>query len=390
MINGQLGIYLDNAATTALKPEVLEVMMPYLTGNYGNPSGIYKEGRNAKAAIDNARVQAAKAINANVKEIYFTGSGTEANNWAIMSFAHANKHKGNHIITSAIEHHAVLHPCEQLEKAGFSVTYVPVDKFGKVSVEDIANAITDKTILISIMFANNEIGTIQPIEEIGRIAKERNIVFHTDAIQAIDTIEIDVNKLNIDMLSLSAHKFGGPKGVGALYIRTGINAGTVMFGGGQERNRRAGTENVAAIAGLGKAIELAVKNRAEKADKLKRLRDYLVEKVLNEIPDIIYNGHPTDRLAGNANFCFKYIEGESLLLMLDMKGVSASSGSACTSGSLDPSHVLLAIGLEHEIAHGSLRLTLSEDTTTEQIDYTVETLKDIVKRLRELSPLYEA
>jgi len=380
-------IYLDNAATTPLKPEVLEVMLPYLTGNFGNPSGVYKEGRYAKAALDNSRTQVAKALNTNPKEIYFTGSGTEANNWAILSFARANKHKGNHIITSVIEHHAVLHPCKQLEKEGFLVTYLPVDKFGKVSVEDVEKAICDKTILITIMFANNEIGTIQPIEEIGKIAFNRKIAFHTDAIQAVDTIPLDVDKLGVSMMSISAHKFGGPKGIGALYLRSGINAGTIMHGGGQERNRRAGTENVAAIAGFGTAIELAAKNIETKAARLKFLRDKLVEKVLSEIPDVIFNGHPTDRLVGNTNFCFKYIEGESLLLMLDLKGISASSGSACTSGSLDPSHVLLAIGLEHEIAHGSLRLTLSEDITEDDIDYTVEMLKDIVKRLREMSPI---
>jgi len=380
-------IYLDNAATTPLKSEVFDVMLPYLKENFGNPSTIYNEGRAARAAIDESRRTVATAIGANVNEIYFTASGTEANNWAICGFARANQHKGNHIITSKTEHHAVLHPCEQLEKEGFSVTYLDVDKFGRVSPDSIEAAITNDTILISIMFANNEIGTISPIAEIGKIAKSRGIAFHTDAIQATDTIPINVSELSADMLSLSAHKLGGPKGVGSLYIRGGVNAGTIMFGGAQERNRRAGTENVAAIVGFARAIEIAAENAATKSVKLQTLRDKLIGRVLTEIPNCFLNGHPTERLAGNANFCFNFIEGESLLLMLDMKGISASSGSACTSGSLDPSHVLLAIGLEHEVAHGSLRLTLGEETTSEDIDFTVEALKEIVSRLREMSPL---
>ncbi|MCL2838770.1 MAG: cysteine desulfurase NifS [Oscillospiraceae bacterium] len=382
-------IYLDHAATSPLKSEVLDVMMPYLTENFGNPSAeFYKEGRDAKIAVETAREHVAQAIGASVKEIYFTASGTESDNWAICGFARLNKHKGNHIITCSIEHHAVLHPCQQLEKEGFSVTYLKPDKFGRVSPNDIAAAINEQTILISIMFANNEIGTIQPIAEIGAIARARNIAFHTDAVQAIDTIPIDVDKLGVDTLSLSAHKFGGPKGVGALYIRSGTNAGSIMFGGAQERGRRAGTENVAGIVGLGAAIEIAAENAATKADKLKILRDKLIDRVLAEIPEVILNGHPTERLAGNTNFCFRYIEGEGLLLMLDMKGIAASSGSACTSGSLDPSHVLLGIGLEHEIAHGSLRLSLGEETTPQDIDYTVEVLKETVERLRLMSPLY--
>jgi len=380
-------IYLDYAATSPLKNEVLDAMTPYLTGNFGNPSAVYKEGRDAREAVENARRITAQSVGAQAKEIYFTGSGTEADNWAILGFARANRARGNHIITSKIEHHAVLHPCEQLEKEGFKVTYLDVDEFGQVSPNAVTAAITDQTILISIMFANNEIGTIQPIAEIAKIAKSHNVAFHTDAVQTVDTIVIDVAELGVDMLSLSAHKFGGPKGVGALYVRSGVNAGTLLLGGAQERNRRAGTENVAGIVGFGAAIELATRNVSAKSDKLKALRDRLISRVMTEIPEVRLNGHPTERLAGNVNFCFRYIEGESLLLMLDMKGIAASSGSACTSGSLDPSHVLLAIGLPHEIAHGSLRLTVGEDTTVEDIDYTVDALREIVGRLREMSPL---
>jgi len=380
-------IYLDYAATSPLKNEVLDAMMPYLAGNFGNPSAVYKEGRAAREAVENARRITAQSVGAQAKEIYFTGSGTEADNWAILGFARANRARGNHIITSKVEHHAVLHPCEQLEREGFKVTYLDVNEFGQVSPNDVAAAVCDDTILISIMFANNEIGTIQPIAEIAKIAKLHNVTFHTDAVQAVDTIAIDVAELNVDMLSLSAHKFGGPKGVGALYVRSGVNVGTLLLGGAQERNRRAGTENVAGIVGFGAAIELATRNVSAKSDKLKALRDRLISRVMTEIPEVRLNGHPTERLAANANFCFRYIEGESLLLMLDMKGIAASSGSACTSGSLDPSHVLLAIGLPHEIAHGSLRLTVGEDTTVEDIDYTVDALCEIVARLREMSPL---
>ncbi|MGE4284826.1 MAG: cysteine desulfurase NifS, partial [Clostridia bacterium] len=331
----------------------------------------------------------AKALNCNPKEIFFTASGTEADNWAIKGVAFGNRNKGNHIITTAIEHHAILHTCQYLEKEGFEVTYLPVDESGKISLEQLRKAITDKTIMISIMFANNEIGTIQPIEEIGKIAKEKGIYFHTDAVQAIGNIPIDVQKLNVDMLSLSAHKFYGPKGVGALFIKKGVKMHTFVQGGAQERGRRAGTENIAGIVGLAAAIELATNNLESYNKKIKTLRDRLVREVMEKIPYTRINGHPTERLPGNANFSFEFIEGESLLLMLDMKGVAGSSGSACTSGSLDPSHVLLSIGLPHEIAHGSLRLSFGDENTEEDVDYVMEVLPPIVERLREMSPLYE-
>lgn len=382
-------IYADNAATTKVAPEVVDAMLPYFTETYGNPSSIYNEGRTARVAVEKAREQVANAIGASPKEIYFTGSGSEADNWALRSTARALSKKGNHIITSAVEHHAVLHTCQDLEKQGFEVTYLPVDKYGMVSPDDVKAAIKDTTIMISIMFANNEIGTIMPIAEIGKIAKEAGVVFHTDAVQAVGNVEIDVKAMNIDMLSLTAHKFHGPKGCGALYVRQGVKLMSFITGGAQERMRRAGTENVPGIVGLGKAIELATANIKEKQEKLIALRDRYIKKVLETVPYSRLNGHPTERLAGNANISFEYIEGEGLLLSLDMKGIAASSGSACTSGSLDPSHVLLAIGLKHEQAHGSLRTSFGEDTTVEDIDYIVDAIAEIVARLRSMSPLYE-
>lgn len=385
----ETSIYLDNSATTPLKKEVLDAMMPYLTENYGNPSSIYSIGRTAKAAIEAARSQVAEAIGAQPSEIYFTGCGSEADNWAIKGIARAKEKKGKHIITSAIEHHAVLHTLNYLEKQGFEVTYLPVDEYGKISLTDLENAIRPDTILITIMTANNEVGTVEPVREIGEIAGKHKIPFHTDAVQAVGVLEIDVQKMNIDMLSMSAHKFGGPKGVGALYVRNGVRPEIFMHGGAQERARRAGTENVASIVGLGKAIALATRNIPEKAEKLSKLRDYLIENVMEKIPYVKLNGHPTDRLPGNANFSFSYIEGESLLLMLDLNGIAASSGSACTSGSLDPSHVLLALGLPHETAHGSLRISIGDYNTKEDIDKVIEILPGIVQRLRDMSPLYE-
>ena len=382
-------IYVDNAATTKVSPEVLDTMLPFFNETFGNPSSIYAEGRAARVAVENARSQVAAAIGADPKEIYFTGSGSEADNWAIRSTAKALKSKGNHIITSAVEHHAVLHTCQDLEKQGFEVTYLPVDEYGMVSADDVKNAIKDTTILITIMFANNEIGTIMPIAEIGKIAKEAGIVFHTDAVQAIGMVPINVNEMNIDMLSLTGHKFHGPKGSGALYVRKGVKLTSFITGGAQERMRRAGTENVAGIVGLGKAIELATADIEAKQKKLTLLRDTYIKKVLETVPYSRLNGHPIKRLAGNANISFEFIEGEGMLLSLDMKGISASSGSACTSGSLDPSHVLLAIGLKHEEAHGSLRCSFDEENTLEDVDYIVNSLKDIVERLRMMSPLYE-
>lgn len=382
-------IYVDHSATTPLKREVLDVMLPYLTENFGNASTVYAEGRTAKKAISVAREQVAGAIGAAAKEIFFTGSGTEADNWAVRGAAFANRAKGNHIITSAVEHHAVLHTCMALEKEGFEVTYLPVDEYGMVSAQAVKDAITDKTVLVSIMTANNEIGTIMPIEEIGKITKEAGVIFHTDAVQAIGMMDIDVNRMNVDLLSLTGHKFYGPKGSGALYVRKGTKLLPFVTGGGQESGKRAGTENVAAIVGLGKAIELATADIEAHTQKLAVMRDRFIERVLTEIPYTRLNGHRTQRMASNANISFEFIEGESLLLMLDMKGISASSGSACTSGSLDPSHVLLAIGLKHETAHGSLRVTFGEGNTLEEADRIVDELKAIVARLREMSPLYE-
>ena len=382
-------IYVDNAATTKMNAAVAEEMIPFMTEFYGNPSSIYLEGREAKRAVEKSREQVAKAISAEPKEIYFTGSGTEADNWAVRSAASAYSKKGKHIITSSVEHHAVLHTCQDLEKQGYEVTYLPVDEYGRVSVEDLRNSIRPDTILVSIMFANNEIGTIMPVKEIGAVCRENGVLFHTDAVQAIGMCEINVEELNIDMLSLTAHKFHGPKGAGALYVRQGVKLTPFITGGAQERGKRAATENVPGIVGLGKAIELAAENIPERQKKLSELRDYYIEKVLNKIPYSRLNGHPKDRLPGNANISFQFIEGEGMLLRLDMKGISASSGSACTSGSLDPSHVLLAIGLKHEEAHGSLRVSFDETNTKEQVDYIVDELADIIELLRNMSPLYE-
>lgn len=382
-------IYMDNAATTPLKREVLDAMLPYLTEEYGNASSIYSTGRSARRAVDEAREIAAKAIGAKTNEFYFVSCGSEADNWAIKGAAFANMSKGKHIISSKIEHHAVLHTLAYLEKHGFEVTYLDVDEYGMVSTEELEKAIREDTILITIMFANNEIGTIEPIEEIGKIAKAHKVLFHTDAVQAVGHVPIDVNKLGVDMLSMSAHKIYGPKGMGALYIRNGVKIDNYMHGGAQERGRRAGTENVAGIVGLAKALELAASELDENMKRISALRDKLINGIRESIPYCRLNGHPTQRLAGNVNFSFEFIEGESLLLLLDMKGVAASSGSACTSGSLDPSHVLLAIGLKHEIAHGSLRLSLGDFTTEEDVDYVLKELGPIVQRLRDMSPLYE-
>ena len=382
-------IYLDNAATTKTRPEVVEAMLPYFTEYYGNPSSVYEFATPSKKAIAEARETIAKSLGAKTNEIYFTAGGSESDNWAIKATAEAYESKGKHIITSKIEHHAVLHTCEYLEKRGFEITYLDVDENGTVKLDELKKAIRPDTILISIMFANNEIGTIQPIKEIGEIAKEHGIIFHTDAVQAYAHVPINVDEYHIDMLSVSGHKFNGPKGIGFLYIRTGLKLRSFIHGGSQERKRRGGTENVPGIVGIGKAVEIAMANLAERTAYEVELRDYLIDRVLSEVPYVRLNGHRTNRLPNNANFAFQFIEGESLLIMLDMQGICGSSGSACTSGSLDPSHVLLAIGLPHEIAHGSLRLTLSEETTKEDIDYTVESLKAIVSRLRSMSPLYE-
>lgn len=382
-------IYMDNAATTPVKLEVLNEMIPYFTEKYGNPSSVYSLGNISKRAVEDSREKIANVIHADKKEIFFTGGGSEADNWAIKGIAYSNKNKGNHIITTKIEHHAILHTCEYLGKNGFDITYLDVDEFGLIDLEQLKNAITDKTILISIIYANNEIGTIQPIKEIGEIAKSNNVYFHTDAVQAIGHINIDVKELNIDLLSMSAHKFYGPKGIGALYIRQGVKIDPLISGGGQERNKRAGTENVASIVGMAKAIELAYENLEEHNERLIKLRDQLIKKIQDNIKYVRLNGHPTKRLPGNVNMCFQFIEGESLLLSLDMEGIAGSSGSACTSGSLDPSHVLLSIGLPHEIAHGSLRLSLGDFNQEEEIDYVVEKLVKIVDRLRMMSPLYE-
>lgn len=381
--------YFDHAATTMAREEVVKEMLPYFTLNFGNASSIYSIGRKSKKAVEEARSKVAKAIGANAKEIYFTSCGSESDNLALKGVAYANREKGNHIITTKIEHPAVLHTCQNLEKQGFKVTYLNVDSDGLISLKELENAITDKTIIISIMFANNEIGTIQPIKEIGEIAKKHNIYFHTDAVQAIGNVRIDVNELNIDLLSMSAHKFYGPKGMGALYVRTGVNFDKIQDGGHQERNKRAGTENVAGIVGLGKAIELIYEKFDEYNKKLTDLRDYYISQVEEKIPYIKLNGHRTKRLPGNANISFKFIEGESLLLNLDMKGICASSGSACTSGSLDPSHVLLAIGLPSEIAQGSLRTTFGYENTKEDVDFLVDTLVEVVQKLRNMSPSYK-
>ena len=381
-------VYLDNAATTMVRPEVVETMNQYYTDLYGNPSSIYDFGQKAKKSLQAARETVADLINANTDEIYFTGCGSESDNWAIKGVADRYKSKGNHIITSNIEHHAILHTCEYLEKNGFEVTYLDVDKYGMVSIDDLKAAIKDETILITIMFANNEIGTIQPIKEIGAIARENKIFFHTDAVQAFGHVPIDVDQMNIDMLSASAHKIHGPKGVGMLYIKKGIRLENLIHGGAQERKMRAGTENVAGICGFAKAVQIAQETMDESVEKTRELRDRFMKLIPENIENCKLNGHPEKRLPGNVNFSFEFIEGESLLLYLDMDGIAASSGSACTSGALDPSHVLMAIGLPHEIAHGSLRLSLSDFNTEEEVDYTVEKLASVVERLRQMSPLY--
>lgn len=382
-------IYLDNAATTQVSEEVLADMLPFFRQIYSNPSAIYSFAGEGKRAVDMARAQAAELIGAKAEEIYFTGGGTESDNWALKAAAEYYSDKGKHIIVSKIEHHAILHTCEYLEKKGCEVTYLDVDEDGMISLDDLKAAIRPDTILISIMTANNEIGTIEPVEEIGRIAHEHGILFHTDAVQAYGHIPINVDEMNIDMLSASGHKFHGPKGIGILYIRKGVKIRSFIHGGAQERNRRAGTANVPGIVGFGKAAQLAKDTMEARNIWEIEVREHLIERVLTEIPYSRLNGHRTVRLPNNANFCFRFIEGESLLILLDQLGIYASSGSACTSGSLDPSHVLLAIGLPHEIAHGSLRLTISEETTIEEIDFVVDELKKIVERLRAMSPLYE-
>ena len=382
-------IYMDNAATTATRPEVLEAMLPYFTEHYGNPSSIHSVGRDARRAVEKARAQVAAALGAQPREIYFTAGGSESDNWAIRCASRALAAKGKHIITSQIEHHAVLHTCQYMEKQGYEVTYLPVDENGLVSVEDVKNAIRPDTVLISIMAANNEIGTIEPIREISKVAHEAGVLFHTDAVQAVGAVPIDVNDWNVDMLSLSGHKFHAPKGIGALYIRKGVKISNLIFGGAQERGLRAGTENLPGIVGLGAAIELAVAELPEYTRRLTALRDRLIDGILQNIPDVRLNGHRTQRLPGNVNVSVRYVEGEALLMRLDLAGVEASSGSACTSGSLDPSHVLLAIGRPHEVAHGSLRLTICEDNTEEEIDYILAELPPIVDYLRNMSPVWK-
>ena len=382
--------YFDHAATTATKEEVLKEMLPYFTINYGNASSVYSIGRKSKRIVEDARCKVASAISAKEKEIYFTSCGSESDNLAIKGVAYANRKKGNHIITTKIEHPAVLHTCQNLEKQGFLVTYLNVDSDGLINLEELEQAITDKTILISIMFANNEIGTIEPIYEIGQIAKKHNILFHTDAVQAVGNVRINVRELNIDLLSMSAHKFYGPKGMGALYVKTGVNFEKIQDGGHQERNKRAGTENVAGIVGMGGAIELAYENFDGYNKKLTDLRDYYIKQVEEKIPHIKLNGHRTKRLPGNANISFEFVEGEALLLNLDMKGICASTGSACTSGSLEPSHVLVAIGLPLKLARGSLRITIGEENTKEDIDFLVDTLVEVVDKLRKMSQEYKA
>lgn len=387
-MGAQRTIYMDHSATTYVKPEVLDTMIPFFTEHFGNPSSVYGIARHSKKAIDAARVQIATALGADPYEIYFTSGGSESDNWAIKGVALANRQRGNHIITTQIEHHAVLHTCKFLEKEGFDVTYLPVDPFGLVDPQDLEMAITDKTILISIMYANNEIGTIEPIAELGSIARKHKVYFHTDAVQAIGNIPIDVNGQNIDLLSLSAHKFYGPKGVGALYFRKGVRIENLIHGGGQERKRRAGTENISGIIGMGKAIELATADIPGHNARMKAMRDRLIKGIMEKIPHARLNGHPEKRLPGNVNVSFEFIEGESMLLWLDDEGICASTGSACTSGSLEPSHVLLATGLPVEISHGSLRLTLGDANTDEDVDFVLEVLPKVVKKLRDMSPLY--
>ena len=382
-------IYMDNAATTQVYPEVFNAMKPYFTEFYGNPSSIYSFAGNSKKAVEDARKTIADFLGARTEEIYFTGGGSESDNWALKATADAYANKGKHIITSKIEHHAILHTCEYLEKKGFEVTYLDVDENGFVNPADVEKAIRPDTILVSIMTANNEIGTIEPIAEIGKIAKDHGVLFHTDAVQAFGHIPMNVDEMNIDMLSASGHKINGPKGIGIMYIRKGVKIGSFVHGGAQERQRRAGTHNVPGIVGIGKAVELARDNMKERMEYETKLRDHLISRVMEEIPYAKLNGDKVKRLPNNVNVCFRFIEGESMLILLDQNGVCGSSGSACTSGSLDPSHVLLAIGLPHEIAHGSLRLTLSEKNTMEEVDFTVDKLKGIIERLRSMSPLYE-
>ncbi len=382
-------IYFDHAATTAVRPEAIAKMLPFMGQVYGNASGIYRLARESRKAVEAARKVVADCIGANENEVYFTAGGSESDNWAIKGVAQANKQKGNHIITTKIEHHAVLHSCKALEKDGFEVTYLDVDEYGKISLTDLENAITDKTILITIMFANNEIGTIEPVKEIGEIARKHNVYFHCDAVQAVGHVPVNVEEMNIDLLSMSGHKFGGPKGIGALYIKKGVKIRNLIDGGAQERKKRAGTENVPAIASMAEALRCATEEMETVNKQLTRMRDRIIKEITENIPYVRLNGHPADRLPGNVNLSFEYIEGESLLLSLDLKGIAASSGSACTSGSLDPSHVLLAIGLSHEIAHGSLRITLGYENTDDDIDYLFTVLPEIVNRLRMMSPLYE-
>lgn len=382
-------VYLDNAATTKVRPEVVEAMLPYFTEIYGNASAVYDFGQKCKQAMEDARETIAASIGTKAANIYFTAGGSESDNWALKGVAEAYGDKGKHIITTKIEHHAILHTCAYLEQQGYEVTYLDVDADGLVSTEALRQAIRPDTILISVMFANNEIGTIEPIAELGEIAHEHGIIFHTDAVQAYTQVPIDVEKMHIDLLSASGHKLNGPKGIGFLYIRQGLKLKSFIHGGAQERKRRAGTENVPGIVGLGKAVEIAMETMEERTAKESALRDYLIARIEEEIPFAKLNGHRVKRLPNNVNFCFRFIEGESMLIMLDMAGICGSSGSACTSGSLDPSHVLLAIGLPHEIAHGSLRLTLGDENTKEQVDYVVDHLKEIVAKLRAMSPLYE-
>lgn len=380
--------YFDNAATTPVREEVLQEILPYFREYYGNASSIYSIAKESKKALEAARAKVAAAIGATPDEIYFTAGGSESDNMALRGVVNASKKEKKHIITTKIEHHAILHTAEFLETKGVDVTYLNVDEFGKISLEELENAICPETVLISVMFANNEIGTIQPIAEIGEIAKKHGVLFHTDAVQAVGHVPIDVEKLQVDLLSMSGHKLGAPKGIGAIYIRKGTRISPLIFGGAQEKKLRAGTENIAGIVGLGKAAELAVAEMEETTKKLTALRDKLIHGILESIPDSRLNGHPTDRLPGNCNISFSYIEGESLLLLLDALGIAASSGSACTSGSLDPSHVLMAIGLPHETAHGSLRLTIDRENTEEQVDFILEKLPGLVQRLRDMSPVY--
>ncbi|MCH5138393.1 cysteine desulfurase NifS [Clostridiaceae bacterium UIB06] len=383
-------VYMDYSATTYTKPEVLEEMLPYFTEHFGNPSSLYSMSDIPRKAVTKARERVAKAINAESNEVFFTAGGSESDNWILKGIASANKNKGNHIITTKIEHHAITHTCKFLEKSGFEVTYLPVDEFGFISLEDLKNAITDKTILVSIMFANNEIGTIQPIAEIGKICKERNVYFHTDAVQAIGHVNIDVKEMNIDALSMAGHKFYGPKGIGAMYLRKGVKIDNLIHGGGQEKGKRASTENVPGIVGIGKAIELAVEELELESNRLKSLRDRLLNGLVERIPYVKVNGPIGEgRMPGNVNVSFIGIEGETLLLDLNDEGIYASTGSACASGSLDPSHVLLAIGLSHGVAHGSLRLSLGAGTTEEDVDYALEVIPRIVNRRREMSPFWE-